>query len=224
MLLSASAAYQLWAPYYDSDPNPLLALEERVVGGLIPDVRSRRVLDIGCGTGRSMVRCSARGALVFGADASPEMLAEARKKPELDAKLVLAEASHLPFTDGIADVTVCSFALSYFHDVPRSVNELARVTKHNGQIVISDLHPAAVASGWARSFRVGNDRYEIAHSLCRDEELNSAFKNAGLQIVTEKESGFADAERSIFAAAGKEHVYPTLIGRPAVRVVVCKKV
>src|SRR3954454_5686430 len=224
MLLSTSAAYRLWAPYYDTDPNPLLALEERIVQGLLPDLRARKVLDIGCGTGRSMVRYSARGALVFGADPCPEMLAEARKKPGLGTKVVLAEAGRLPFEDEFANVTLCSFALSYFHDVPQAVNELARVTKREGRILISDLHPGAVASGWSRSFRVGSNTYEISHSPHREEELHSAFKNAGLQILTQRESGFADPERGIFAAAGKEHVYPTLIGRPAVRVLVCTKV
>ncbi|MFL6450138.1 MAG: class I SAM-dependent methyltransferase [Bryobacteraceae bacterium] len=224
MVLSPPAAYRLWAPSYDTDLNPLLALEERMVRHLLPHVHSRKVLDVGCGTGRSMARYGARGALAFGLDSCPEMLAEARKKPGLGISLVVAEASHLPFADDVADVTLCSFSLSYFPDLHQSVNELARVTKPDGQIVISDLHPLAAASGWTRSFRVGSEKYDIDHSCHDDRELNSAFQNAGLQVVTQVESGFDEPERSLFAAAGKAHVYPALIGRPAVRVIVCHKV
>ena len=48
MLLSSSAAYRLWAPYYDTVPNPLLALEERLVGELLPPSGFRTVIDVGC--------------------------------------------------------------------------------------------------------------------------------------------------------------------------------
>src|SRR3954447_12499270 len=224
MLLSTSEAYRVWAPSYDTDPNPLLALEERTIQDLLPDVRSQTVLDVGCGTGRSMIRYGARGARTFGVDPSPEMLAEARKKPQISASLVLADATRLPFADEIADLTLCSFAVSYFSDVLQSVNELVRVTKRSGHVVISDLHPDAAANGWTRSFRVGQNTYEIAHRTYGNEELQSVLRNAQLQILTQEESGFAEPERPIFAAAGKEHAYPALMGRPAVRVIVCQKV
>jgi ubiquinone/menaquinone biosynthesis C-methylase UbiE len=224
MLLSTSEAYRVWAPSYDTDPNPLLALEERAIQDLLPDVRSQTVLDVGCGTGRSMLRYGARGARTFGVDPSSEMLAEARKKPKIATSVVLAEASCLPFADQVADLTVCSFALSYFREIFQSVNELARVTKLGGHIVISDLHPEAIANGWTRSFRVGQNTYEIAHRTYDNEQLHSLLHNARLQIVTETASGFAEPERPIFAAAGKEHAYPGLMGRPAVRVIVCQKV
>src|SRR5438093_9518271 len=44
--------YELWAPAYDRDPNHLLALEERTLKPLLPDLTGQQVLDLGCGTGR----------------------------------------------------------------------------------------------------------------------------------------------------------------------------
>jgi SAM-dependent methyltransferase len=171
-----------------------------------------------------MAQYSGRGALTFGVDPSLEMLAEARKKSCVRGKVVRAEASHLPFGAGIADVTICSFALSYFSDLFQSLHELSRITKNRGRIVISDLHPAAVARGWTRSFRVGDNTYEIAHPHHPDEHLDIACKQAKLDIVSQQEAGFSEPERSIFVAAGKEHLYPKVIGIPAVRVIVCAKV
>jgi SAM-dependent methyltransferase len=224
MLLSTGAAYRLWAPSYDTDPNPLLALEARMARDLMPDILSLTIIDVGCGTGRSMVRCGARGAHIFGADPSLEMLAEARKKPGIGTRLVQAEASYLPFPRDIADLTVCSFALSYFEDLERSLAELSRVTKRTGRILISDLHPAAAASGWTRTFRVGDSTYEIAHAAYGNDAIDAACKSVGLQIMAERAAGFGEPERAIFVEARKEHVYSTLIGKPAVRVIVCTKV
>ncbi len=45
-------AFDTWADVYDSQPNPLLALEQRLLGPMLPDVRGLDVLDAGCGTGR----------------------------------------------------------------------------------------------------------------------------------------------------------------------------
>src|SRR5213080_339921 len=109
MVVSSATAYRLWAPSYDTDPNPLLALEERIARDLVPDVHSQVVIDVGCGTGRSMVRYGRWGALTFGVDPCAEMLDEARRKPCLSKRIVQAEASYLPFSDRIADLTVCSF-------------------------------------------------------------------------------------------------------------------
>jgi ubiquinone/menaquinone biosynthesis C-methylase UbiE len=223
MLLPSSAAYRLWAPHYDAVPNPLLALEERLLGDLLPTSRFRTVIDVGCGTGRSMLRYNSCGAMTFGADASEEMLAVASKKPNLRGKVVHAAASHLPFPTGIADLAICSFTLSYLFDLSRCLHELARITKHGGQVIISDLHSAAIENGWTRSFRVGANTYEIEHARRHEEEILRACKDVGLAIQISKESGFSDPEKPIFAAAGKEHLYPKLTGTPAVRVIVCRK-
>jgi len=44
--------YDRWAPTYDVERNPLIALEENVTLDLIGDVRNQRVLDVGCGSAR----------------------------------------------------------------------------------------------------------------------------------------------------------------------------
>ncbi len=53
--------YDRWAAVYDSDGNPLVALEEPLTAALVGDVRGLRVLDVGCGTGRHALRFAAAG-------------------------------------------------------------------------------------------------------------------------------------------------------------------
>ena len=224
MRLSSPAAYRLWAPYYDAFPNPILALEERMITDLFSARVVRTVIDVGCGTGRSMLCYNSLQATAFGADPCPEMLAEANKKTGISGTVVQAEASQLPFATGIADVAVCSFTLSYVSELPRALRELARITRIGGQIVISDLHPAAIGKGWTRTFRVGSETFEIEDAGYRDEEMLHACKDAGLRIQNTRESAFSEAEKLIFAAAGKEHLYSKVAGIPAVRVIVCTSV
>ena len=43
-------AYRKWARDYDERPNPVTALESRVMSALTTSLRNRDVADLGCGT------------------------------------------------------------------------------------------------------------------------------------------------------------------------------
>ena len=58
----AREGFSRWSEVYDDQPNPLLALEERFLAELLPDVRGLDVVDIGCGTGRWLARLASQGA------------------------------------------------------------------------------------------------------------------------------------------------------------------
>src|SRR4051794_3573443 len=59
-------AYELWAPTYDASPNPLTALESRILKPQIGPVDGLRFFDLATGTGRWMKWAQAHGADVFG--------------------------------------------------------------------------------------------------------------------------------------------------------------
>src|ERR1700752_4096063 len=64
------------------------------------DLRGRRVLDVGCGTGRLAAALADRYACkVWGVDTSAEMLAVARERAPRGAALREAAAEQLPFRD-----------------------------------------------------------------------------------------------------------------------------
>ena len=44
--------FDSWAQVYDVQANPLLSLEQRLLGPMLADVRGLDILDAGCGTGR----------------------------------------------------------------------------------------------------------------------------------------------------------------------------
>ncbi|HWY03665.1 MAG TPA: class I SAM-dependent methyltransferase [Candidatus Acidoferrum sp.] len=212
MHVSAIEAHRRWAPTYDANPNPLLALEHRLLAGVAP----KTLLDIACGTGRWMLHFAERGATVIGVDACKEMLAKALEKPPLHGRVTLADAAALPFPAACADLTLCSFAAGYFPDLPAAVQEMARVTRPGGQVIISDLHPSALAAGWTRSFRDGDTVYTIASHHRSEDEALAAASGAGLCLDRIVSGSFGEPERAIFRAAGKEHLFEQTSQVPAV--------
>src|SRR5512140_1743840 len=95
--VSARAGYDLWAPHYALDANPLLALQQRRLLTMLPPIRDRRVVDLACGTGRWLARLAARAPRCFlGIDFSLGMLQRANCVAELQGHAFCGDCSALP--------------------------------------------------------------------------------------------------------------------------------
>jgi malonyl-CoA O-methyltransferase len=141
--------YDRWARVYDHDRNPLPALEGPVVRARLGDVRGRRVLDLGCGTGRHALPLAEAGALVTAVDFSPGMLARARARPGSDrVRFVVADLRRpLPFPDAAFDLVVSGLVLEHLPDLPAFFAEARRTLRPGGRAVVSTIHPAMSLRG-----------------------------------------------------------------------------
>jgi len=103
--------------------------------------RGGRVLDCGCGYGRTTAEIAALGWRAVGVDPSGRMLARARREhPEL--VLVRAAPGPLPFRDGSFDATTLFAVLTCIpEDAAQGalVAELRRVLRPGGALYVSDL-------------------------------------------------------------------------------------
>ncbi|WP_200797525.1 class I SAM-dependent methyltransferase [Streptoalloteichus hindustanus] len=111
---------------------------------LAGDVRGRRILDAGCGSGPLFQALRERGAAVTGVDASPRMLELARRRLGAEADLRVVDlADPLPFPDGAFDDVVSSLVLHYLRDWGPTLAELRRVLRTGGRLIASVCHPLA---------------------------------------------------------------------------------
>src|SRR5215470_13345657 len=149
--LPTREGYDLWAEVYDTDGNPLLALEERHIGTLIGDVAGLAIADVGCGTGRHAVRLAAAGARVTALDFSDRMLEAARRKPGAESiRFVEHDITRaLPLPDAAFDRVLCCLVMEHVADLPALFRELRRVCREapRGAIVVSVMHPAMLLRG-----------------------------------------------------------------------------
>lgn len=117
-----------------------------------PPREGMRVLDVGCGTGTNLNLYHRSGCRVFGIDASPAMLEEAKNKLGNQAELRLGSASDMPYPDESFDLVIGMLTL---HEMrrkirPQVMNEMARVLKRDGRILLIDYHPGSIRfpKGW----------------------------------------------------------------------------
>ncbi len=99
-------------------------------------------LDVATGTGHTAFALAPHVALVVGVDLTPEMLAEARtlraERGAANVVFCVADAHALPFRDASFDTVTCRRAAHHFADVRLALDEMRRVLRADGRLVIDD--------------------------------------------------------------------------------------
>jgi ubiquinone/menaquinone biosynthesis C-methylase UbiE len=209
--------HALWAATYDGNPNPILALEERTLKPLLPDLKNKLALDLACGTGRWFDILLRQGAAsVVGVDFCAPMLERAATKRGIRGSLVRADCQALPIRSGAVDFALCSLALGYMTDVSSFAGGLAEVLRPGTRVFLSDLHPSAYDRGWNRSFRLGDDVVEIFSHCHPIEHICQLLEEHGFELLNLLEPGFDEPEREIFRNCGKAHLFDAVSGMPAI--------
>ncbi|MFP5308890.1 MAG: class I SAM-dependent methyltransferase [Actinomycetes bacterium] len=108
----------------------------RLLGG----ARFGRALDVGCGTGYLGLGLAHVGRVedLHLVDLSPGMLARARENADalgVDATIVQATATELPYPDHSVDAVVTRGVLHHLHDVPAALAEWRRVVRPGGPVL-----------------------------------------------------------------------------------------
>jgi ubiquinone/menaquinone biosynthesis C-methylase UbiE len=98
-----------------------------------------RILDIGCGPAVYTRDLVERGWNVNGVDLSSGMLktaAHSASNLKSRVKFAAAQATELPFVDGVFDAVLCVGVVSYVDSVPALLRDIRRVLKPGGQSVM----------------------------------------------------------------------------------------
>ena len=143
------AGYDRWPAVYDTDQNPMQALEGLAVREMLGNVAGLKVLDLGCGTGRHALRLAENGAVVTALDFSKGMLSEARRKPGADLVDFLPHdlSEALPFAESEFDLVVSGLVLEHLDDLELFFSEIDRVVKPDARTIVSAMHPAMFLRG-----------------------------------------------------------------------------
>lgn len=124
---------------------------------LLGDVRGGRVLDVGCGTGRSMpilARRVGEEGSVIGLDYSEGMLERARRRIEeggwSQVELVRGDAATLDGLSGSFDAVTSIWCLGIVHDLEGALHAALDVLRPGGRIATMDFRRARPDHGPGR--------------------------------------------------------------------------
>jgi cytosine/adenosine deaminase-related metal-dependent hydrolase/SAM-dependent methyltransferase len=217
--------FDSWAEVYDAQANPLLSLEQRLLGPMLADVRGLDILDVGCGTGRWLQQLAERSPRsLSGVDASPAMLKVAAGKLNNRCDLRLGSCTALPVRDASADMVLSSFVVSYLDDLDSFACEIDRVARPGATVFLSDMHPDTEASlNWIRWSPAKDSGPRIHGRGWPLQQITGAFEARGFRFVSLLEPMFGAEEREIFEACGRPDLYRAAADLPAIYVLQLRK-
>jgi ubiquinone/menaquinone biosynthesis C-methylase UbiE len=177
--------YDRWSEVYDSDGNPLVALEEPEVIRMMGEVRGLTIADVGTGTGRHALRLASAGARVVGVDFSLAMMERARAKPYADRiAFICADCLRLPLPGSSFDRVISGLVAEHVPALEPYLAELGRVCRRGGFVIVTTLHPAMNLEGVRARFNdpvTGTKVYPAGREY-RISDFVMAAKQAGLDF------------------------------------------
>jgi len=191
--------------------------------------RGRRILDCASGLGQDAVELARRGASVVAVEPSSRMSELARMVCSGDSApgasfpgrmtWVRGWSDALPFASGSFDAVICKGAIDHFDRPLAAIEEMARVTRRGGTVVlaIANFDSLACRAGRAldrvrerwqgRELPPGRRGYDVPHDH---------FTRYELDLMREQVSAFVDLELvvGVSLAWGMPHWSETVAGLP----------
>jgi ubiquinone/menaquinone biosynthesis C-methylase UbiE len=186
----ASRQFDGWSRWYDRDPlQPLFFGPSHRM--LLETLRAeeKRVLDVGCGTGRfaAAVRARFPGTTVVGLDLSGRMLGRAVVRSEAASgglHLVQADSGALPFADDSFDAVTCAHSFHHYPRQKRVLGEVHRVLRPGGRLLLID---GDRDRWWGRFvFDVVVVLVEGRVRHLRSRTLRHLYRRAGFEAISQR--------------------------------------
>jgi len=165
------------------------------ISQLLKEREAKRILDLGCGTGRHLVYLAKLGFEMYGFDASPKALSITKEwlvQENLRAKLTLHRMENIfPYEANFFDAIISIQVLhhNFLKDILFSVKEIERILKPRGIIYITfpKLGTGLKLDKWELK-KVENNTYVpqagpekgLPHHFFTLDEINQVFNNFNL--------------------------------------------
>jgi len=162
-------------------------------------LESGRVLDLGCGPGQILIMMKQRwpGMQITGLDAGPAMIDKARADAAAAGLDITYEVlrlgpngeTRLPYDDAEFDIVTCNSVIHHLTDPINALDEMARVARPEGAILIRDLARPAFLFPYPLHVRIFGRHYEgemrrlyeaSVAAAYTPSELNQMLRNSRL--------------------------------------------
>jgi len=195
-----ASAYDDWAETYDTIQNLTRDLAAQTLKQADLNFAGRRIIEVGCGTGRNtewLVGPVAGAAAIVALDFSEEMLKRARARVN-DPRVRFVQQdvrATWPLGNSTADIVVVMLVLEHVEHLEPIFAEAARTLKAGGEIFICELHPTLQLMGKQARFtnaRTGENTLVTAY-LHQTHDYEKAAVSSGFELVHKVDWRDADA-------------------------------
>ena len=158
-----------------------------VLVGEILKSQGGRILDVGCGNGNLFKLLPNGRYELYGVDFSENMIDEAKSCDIQGASFLVADAEMLPFEDDEFDIVVCNASFHHYIHPELVLNEMHRVLKDGGRLIIGDPYVPGFARFFVNVLVRFSDKGDY-HFYGMDE-MRKMFEKTGFTQVSSQRTG-----------------------------------
>ena len=131
----------------DSKINANELIEIPQIKAMMPDIKDKMILDLGCGDGGMSRYFAENGAKrVLGLDISNNMIKLAKSKTQqANVEYIVGEMENISKLNEKFDIVFSSLAFHYVEDFEKLMADISGLLKPNGILLFSQEHPIATA-------------------------------------------------------------------------------
>ncbi|UCH42818.1 MAG: methyltransferase domain-containing protein [Dehalococcoidales bacterium] len=140
-------------------------MNEVTLGALATD-KGDKILDVGCGRATDAITLAGEGGRCSGLEPSRKMLELALEsiiRENSGLNLVQGTGEYLPFGPASFDRVICKGALDHFPSPGKAIEEMARVLKPGGRVII------AVTNFESLGFKLGRQLFKLIGIFSREK-------------------------------------------------------
>lgn len=218
--LAPEQAYEIWSANYDNQPgNLMLDLDERIFSDLFEniDLKDKEVADIGCGTGRHWQKIYSKNpSNLIGFDVSGSMLRQLKNKFPFALTQKTNDNLLTSIPDSSMDMIISTLTIAHIQNIEEAIASWTRVLKNDGELIVTDFHPALLTNGGKRSFSHGGRNLSVKNYIHPIGKIKETFNKAGCILIREEEKTVNEDVRSYYEKKNALAVYERFKGLPVI--------
>jgi len=145
------ASYYVALRESDTDPFEDLVNFQSILT-LMGEIKGKKILDAGSGSGRFTAKIEKLGAECIGIDGSEELIKLSKQNYQHLNFLNQDLTKTLTFSDCTFDAILCKYVFMSIEDISIPLKEFKRILKPNGLLVVSLGHPVLWLYHWLADF------------------------------------------------------------------------
>lgn len=210
-------AYDIWAENYDLQPgNLMLDLDEILFAKLLANLNleNKAIADIGCGTGRHWAKIFKQNPeSLTGFDVSPGMLKKLSDKFPEAKTYVIADNNFEDIANDTYDAILSTLTVAHIEGIEDALQTWCRIIKKHGDMIITDFHPNALASGGKRTFRHGNKHIAVQNFVHTTDIIKQIILKEGFTVIAHQEIKVDETVKHYYEQQNALHVYEKFKGQ-----------
>ena len=171
-----------------SEINANNLIENPIIKSMLPDLKGKSILDLGCGDGNMSAYFMDNGAKrVYGIDISENMINEANKLyADENRKFEVMKMEDISQINEKFDIVYSSLAFHYVEDFDKLLTDIHSLLNENGVLIFSQENPVESASIFNREdlknrIDIDGKRYYLLSDYANEGERNNFWN--GVQVT-----------------------------------------